>query len=125
MARVISAGRAEAADRVRRCAVATGLPGFEVGTSYGTPALIVGKKSITRMKDDETLVLMTTPGDKELLMTSAPDIYFETDHYKGWPYVLVHLVRITDAELGLRLGQAWHLAAPKKLRDAAPGKGRT
>jgi hypothetical protein len=34
------------------------LPGVEEGTSYGTPALKVGKKLLARLKEDgETLVL--------------------------------------------------------------------
>lgn len=55
----------------------------------------------------------TTPqGDA---VTPSPDIYFETDHYKGWPAILVRLSKADDAELQQCLQRAWHLQAPKKL----------
>jgi hypothetical protein len=102
--------------RVRACGEATGLPDIEVSTSYGTPALKRGGTLLVRMKDKDagTLVLMTTLGDKELFMASAPHIYFQTDHYKGYPAVLVRLSVIGDAELVLRLKSAWSLAEPKR-----------
>ncbi len=48
-------------------------------------------------------------------LSGAPDIYFETDHYKGWPAVLIRLVNISDAELKHRIGRAWRMRAPKRL----------
>ena len=52
-------------------------------------------------------------------MEAAPGIYFETDHYKGWPAVLVRLAAISDAELSQRLGEAWRHRAPKRLAQQA------
>ena len=46
-------------------------------------------------------------------MAAAPRIYFETDHYKGWPAVLVRLSKIDDRELRHRLERAWRHRAPK------------
>ena len=51
-------------------------------------------------------------------MEMAPEIYFETDHYKGWPALLVNAGPIDDAELGLRLREAWQAKAPAKLRKS-------
>ena len=58
--------------RIRAIAMARGLPGIQEDTSYGTPALRVGRKSLVRMKDAETLVLMCAIEEKELLMEAAP-----------------------------------------------------
>ena len=69
--------------RVCDAAEAAGLPGVETSTSYGTPVLRVGRKSMIRMKDAETLVLMCELEDKEMLMQAAPEIYYETDHTKA------------------------------------------
>jgi hypothetical protein len=101
--------------RVRKLGLA--LPGVELGTSYGTPALKVRKRLLVRMKEDgETLVLLTGDLDeKELLMTTHPGIFFETDHYKGWPAVLVRLKEISDELLGALLEESWRREAPKKL----------
>lgn len=83
--------------------------------SYGTPALRVGKKLMCRVKDADTVVVMVDLDEKEMLTAAAPDIYFETDHYKGWPSVLVRIRRIAPQELAHRLQSAWRRAAPKKL----------
>jgi hypothetical protein len=99
----------------RLCKAAEGLPGVEEGMSYGTPALRVGKKLMCRVKDADTVVVMVDLDEKEMLTAAAPDIYFETDHYKGWPCVLVRVRRIAPQELAHRLERAWRRAAPKKL----------
>lgn len=95
---------------------AAGLPGVEQGTSYGTPALKVRGKMFVRMKEDgETLVVMCPLDEKAMLMEMDPKVYFETDHYKGWPAVLMRLKRISTRKLQHRLEQAWRLKAPKTL----------
>jgi hypothetical protein len=48
-------------------------------------------------------------------MQNNPDVYFETDHYKGWPAVLIRLSKIGDEELTHRLQIAWRRQAPKRL----------
>lgn len=102
----------------RAHAAASRLPDVDVASWFGTPALKVHGKSLMRVKDRDTLVLMCPLGEKALLMETAPDIYFETDHYKGWPAVLVRLSKIDDVELALRLERAWRLQAPKRLARA-------
>lgn len=37
--------------------------------------------------------------EKQLLIEAAPDIYFETDHYRGWPSVLVRIRLISEEGL--------------------------
>ncbi|MCF3638526.1 MmcQ/YjbR family DNA-binding protein [Rhizobium sp. TRM95111] len=96
--------------------LAGALPGVETGTSYGGPALKVGGRAFAAVKRADLLVLMVPLDEKERLMEMAPEIYFQTDHYKGWPAVLVHAARIDDAELALRLEEAWHRRASAKLR---------
>jgi hypothetical protein len=106
--------------RVRRLAEAAGFPDLSVGTSYGTPALKVRDKSFVRMKDADTLVLLCPIEQKELLLAVAPEIYFQTDHYVGWPAVLVRLHAVSDDELQMRLGDGWRHKAPRKRRPASP-----
>ena len=57
---------------------------------------------------------------KEMLMEMAPDIYFQTDHFRGWPGLLVRLEVITDEELSLRLEDAWRFKAPRNLAAKRP-----
>ncbi|CAN7537730.1 MmcQ/YjbR family DNA-binding protein [Ensifer adhaerens] len=101
--------------RVVRLAEAAGLPEVTIGTSYGTPALLVKDKSFVRMKDGETLVVMCALEEKEMLLELDPGLYFQTDHYKGWPAVLVRLSEIDDKSLTGRLVAAWREKAPRRL----------
>jgi hypothetical protein len=109
-----------AARRVAETAARLGLPEVTEGTSYGTPALKVRGKSFTRLNDPRTLVLLIPMEQKELLLEMSPQIYFETDHYRGWPAVLVRLAAVTDAELAQRLIDGWLYKAPKRLAAGWP-----
>ena len=106
--------------RIEALATTRGLPGLARSTSYGTPALKVADKSFCRLKDAQTLVLLCPAEQKTLLMEISPEVYFETDHYVGWPAVLIRLDVIADEELSLRLEDAWRSKAPKKLADQRP-----
>lgn len=106
---------ARAFTRVRAVSRAAKLPGVEEGVSFGTPAMKVLGKFLMRVKDPDTLVFRCTVEEKAMLMEAEPEIYFETDHYKGWPAVLVRLSRTSDAELINCLERAWRLQATAKL----------
>ncbi|WP_201285513.1 hypothetical protein [Chelativorans xinjiangense] len=58
-----------------------------------------------------------------MLLSAAPGIFYETDHYKGWPALLVRIHRIAPDELRHRLDRAWRMQAPKRLA-AAQDRGR-
>jgi hypothetical protein len=100
-------------------AAAADLPEVEEAIWFGTPSLKVRGKGFARVKDADTVVLMASLEDKELLFEAAPDIFFETDHYKGWPAMLVRVHVISADELKHRLTIAWKLKAPKKLAKEA------
>lgn len=106
--------------RIEALAAARGLPGIARSTSYGTPSLKVRDKSFVRLKDGATLVLLCPTEQKTLLMEISPEIYFETDHYVGYPAVLIQLAVISDEELSLRLEGAWRFKAPKTLAAQRP-----
>lgn len=101
--------------RLLRLATAAGLPGVELGTSYGRPALKVAGKQFTGFRGEDAIPIRLPMELKEVLLGVAPETYFETDHYKGWPWLLVRLGIISDDELTQRLVDAWLFRAPKKL----------
>jgi hypothetical protein len=111
----MSGGQEADFERVTRLARAARLPEVTLATSYGTPALAVRGKSFVRIRQAGILVVMCAIEEKEMLMEAEPDLYFETDHYKGWPAMLVRLAAINDAELTQRLLAAWRQKAPKRL----------
>jgi hypothetical protein len=106
--------------RIEKLAQARGLPEVTRSTNNRTPALKVRDKSFVRLKDAQTLVLLCPSEQKALLMEISPEIYFETDHYVGYPAVLIRLDAIDDEELSLRLEDAWRFKAPARLAEQRP-----
>jgi hypothetical protein len=101
-------------ETVRQLALA--LPEAEEGTSYGTPAFKVRGKLFSRLwEDGETLVLKLSFDARELLMNADPETFYITDHYRGYPAVLVRLPRIEPDQLREVLEEAWRFNAPKRL----------
>ena len=105
--------------RVWQRAERTGLPGFVQSTSYGTPALKLGSTFLARIRENDILAIYCPIEEKPLLLEAASEIYFETDHYRGWPYILIRLGQITNEELEHRIRIAWHARAPARLRKLA------
>jgi hypothetical protein len=96
--------------------IARALPGVVDGTSYGTPALKVGGKLIARMHQDmDCLVLRADLLDREILMQSAPDAFFITDHYRDYPWILVRFGVVEKRALPDLIERAWRLVASKTL----------
>ena len=92
------------------------LPGVEEGTSYGTPAFRVKGKFFLRLwEDGQTLVLKTDFYERDHLIESEPGTFFTTDHYAGYPSVLVRLPSVRPAHLRALLRDSWRRFAPAKL----------
>lgn len=100
--------------RLMRLVNAAGLPEVAESTHYDQPSLAVAGKQFAGWRDG-AVSLRIPMEQKEFLLDVAPEIYFETDHYKGWPWLLIRLDIISDDELTQRLVEAWTFRAPKKL----------
>lgn len=98
------------------------LPGVAESTSYGTPALKVEGKLFARLKEDgETLVLRMDAVNRGFLLEAEPSLFYITDHYRDYPWILLRLTEVSKDRLKELLEDAWHLAAPpmvRKLRDS-------
>jgi hypothetical protein len=100
----------------RLCRDALELPGVTTGTSYRTPALFVRKKLLARLREDgESVALRVELLDRDVLLAADPTTFFLTDHYRGYPWVLVRLKRARHAAALEVLEQAWRRMAPKRL----------
>jgi hypothetical protein len=95
---------------------ALALPGVEESTSYGTPALKVRGKLMARLKEDnQTVVLRTTWEERERLMARYPEVFFITEHYRKYPWVLLSLPASSSTLATQAVALAWRLSAPKAL----------
>ena len=101
-------------EQVRLAAQA--FPGVEDSTSYGTPALKVRGKLLARVhQSGGCLVLRTDLLDREILMQSDPNVFFITDHYRDYPWILVRFSAVDPSTLPDLIERAWRLVAPKSL----------
>lgn len=107
--------------RLLRLAKKLKLEGVEAGTTYdNAPALRVNDRPFASIKEAGVMVLHCPHDAKEMLLDMAPEIYFQTPHFEGWPGLMVRLAAISDEELSLRLENAWRFKAPKTLAAKRP-----
>jgi hypothetical protein len=93
------------------------LPQTLESTSYGTPAYKVNKKLLVRLKEDgQTLVLHSD--DRDTCLKRDPSVFFVTEHYANYPFVLVKLNKIRKDKLRAAIVQSWMELASKRLREA-------
>jgi len=112
-------------DDVRAMALAW--PGVEDGTSYGTPSLRVRGKFLTRLKEDgDSLVVKGVAFDeRDMLMDAEPEIFYITEHYRGWPAVLVRLSKARPNTVEALLFRQWQSLAPKALVKGFLAQGQS
>jgi hypothetical protein len=97
--------------------IMTTFPQTLESTSYGTPAYKVNKRLLLRLKEDgQTLVLHSD--DRDIFLKSDAAVFFVTEHYASYPYVLVKLDKIRKDKLRAAIIQSWMELAPKKLLDS-------
>lgn len=89
-----------------------------VDASGSRPAFRVRGKLFawkSRERDGGALAVMVDRDEKQLILQSNPDVYFETPHYQGYAAVLIRLEKIGDDELAERIEDAWLLRVPKRV----------
>ena len=101
-------------------ALAAALPEMAEATSYGTPALKVGRKLVTRLREDRrSLVLFDVPHDeREFLIEAEPEVFFLTPHYADYRIVLGWLDAMTPERLFPFIERRWRACAPKRALRA-------
>lgn len=93
------------------------LPEVEESVSYGRPALKVRAKFMAghNTKEKAFVLRLASVEEQDFLIEMAPEIYYITPHYKGYPGVLARPAKLTKKEARARLEKAWRLQAPKSL----------
>lgn len=105
-------------DTVRRIGLA--LPGVEDGTAYGNLALKAHGKLLAcvpthRSAEPGSLVVKVDLEERAELIAAAPDVYYVTEHYVGYPNVLVRLSRVDPDVLRDLLGMAYKFVTRKTV----------
>jgi hypothetical protein len=97
-------------------AFALSLPGTELSTSYGKPAVKVnGRAFVYSGREDDSFGVAIDLDTVEMLKETDPDTFWQTPHYEGWPAILIRY-NSPDAERvrGIVIrSHAWTAAKPK------------
>ncbi len=99
---------------VRRTLLA--FPGVDAEPCHGRPGFrVLGKYLASLREDGETLVVKCGDDERDHRLSSAPEHFFVTEHYHGYPAVLIDLATVDFESLREVFERAWRLNAPKKL----------
>ncbi len=106
-------------------AIGAGYPGCAVSTSYGTPALKVRGKLMTRLRpEDDSLVLLEVAlEEKAMLIAADPALFHTTAHYDGYPAILARLAALQPAQLRQFLDRRYRAVAGARLLSSWGQRG--
>jgi hypothetical protein len=113
-------------DAVREIALA--LPGVEESTTpRGTSLKVAGRMlacpAIHSSAEPSSLVVRVSAELRERLLATEPDAYYLTEHYVGYPSILVRLSRVSQDSLRDVLASAALEIGEKKRKTKTKGKG--
>ena len=103
-------------------AIGEKLPGTEVATAYGSPALKVNGRmyagiAINKAAEANSLVVYVADFEqRDALLAEEPDTYYVKPHYEAYPVVLVRLARVTRDALEDLLRGAHGVVSRKPAR---------
>ena len=102
------------------CKIALALPGVELSSGYRTPAIKVQGRFMARLRTEAegALAIRCDFLDRQILLQTAPETFFLTDHYRDYPAILVWLDKVRRDVLVDLIERAWRMAAPPKLLKA-------
>jgi hypothetical protein len=111
------------------CKLGRELPEVSEGLWYRTSALGVRGRFFVRLKEDGQSVAFRLENldEQEFLTKTRAEVFYITEHYRGYPAVLARLVALSTPECRARLETAWRAVAPPALvkrRNEAFASGR-
>lgn len=118
--------RALTFDDVRK--IALSMPDVIETTAYGMPAFKAGKRRFAAQPiarpdvEPSSLGVHVSFEERDRLMVARPDVYYLTDHFAGYPAVLVRLANIRRSELRELLAASWRNAMEGSSRGKKRGR---
>jgi hypothetical protein len=110
-------------------AIGRTLPGVEITTTFGKPALKVDGRMFVciashKSAEPDTLVVMMDFADRDALLEDDPGTYYLKEHYVGYPCILARLSKVpADALRDLVVGAHRYVSATSRKRKlAAPSR---
>ncbi len=102
-------------------AFACTLPEVAMESYYGLPVpKLNGKPIVSQGREPGSFHLFSTREEKALLMETDPETFWETDHYRGWPGLLVRYGRARERVEMLITRSWWDRAKPAQRKAFGP-----
>lgn len=104
-------------------AIGRKLPGVEIGTAYGAPALklrgtLLACMATNKAAEPKTLVVRMGFDERDALIAEDPETYYLKDHYVNYDVVLVRLSKVREDAMQDLLQGAW-----RRINARAPAHG--
>ena len=102
--------------------IALSLPGTEEVLWFRKPAVFLHGQFLTKVHDkEEAMTLRVSSMEmRDMMLEAEPEIFYITDHYRNFPFVLARLSALTPTLLKeILVGRAAQLSATGKKRPPA------
>ena len=101
--------------------IALSLPGAEERPWFNKPAVFIHDQFLTKVHDkEEAMVLRVGSMEmRDMMLEAEPKLFYITDHYRSFPFVLARLSALDKKSLkDMLMGRAAQLAANPPKRKA-------
>lgn len=108
--------------------IALSVEGASEGPYFGKPAIFVAEKFLTRVhhKEEAVVLAIGSMEMRDVMLEAEPKLFYITDHYRSFPYLLARLSKLDKATLkdllSARLLQIEAKTKKKKRKAPAPAK---
>lgn len=104
--------------------IALSFEGASEGPYFGKPAVFVEEKFLTRVHHKEEAVVLAIGSIemRDVMLEAEPELFYITDHYKNFPYLLARLSRLTKTTLKELLTARLKQIQAKGKKGARPKK---
>ena len=107
--------------------IALAFEGASEGPYFGKPAVFVAEKFLTRVhtKEEAMVLAIGSMEMRDMMLEAEPKLFYITDHYKKFPYLLARLSKLDKPTLkDLLSARVLQIAAKTKKKRAAPAAAK-
>ena len=102
--------------------IALSFEGASEGPYFGKPAIFVAEKFLTRVhhKEEAMELAIGSMEMRDVMLEAEPGLFYITDHYKNFPYLLARLSKLNKGTLkDLLAARVLRIEAKKPKKRAA------
>jgi hypothetical protein len=104
--------------------IALSFEGASEGPYFGKPAIFVAEKFLTRVhhKEEAVVLAIGSMEMRDVMLEAEPGLFYITDHYKNFPYLLARLSKLNKGTLKDLLAARVLRIEAKSKKKRAPQK---